>query len=134
MENSKRIIRIEGLVSSGSGEGTKFTKLPWFEEQVRRKLGFAPYPGTLNLKLDEYGKRVKKVLEKTNSIVIVPEDGYCRGKCFKVRVMDSVEGAVVIPEVEGYPDNLLEVVVPINLREKFGLKDGDLVVLDILVE
>lgn len=134
MKTIIRTIRIKGRVFSGSGEGTKFTELSWFKEQVRAKLGFVPYPGTLNLKLDEEGKRARKILEKANSMVIVPEEGFCHGKCFRARVMDSINGAIVIPKVEGYPDDMLEVIAPISLREKFRLRDGDTVVLDILLE
>jgi len=94
--------------------------------------GFTPYPGTLNLKLDEEGKRLRRVLE-VNPTVIASENGYCRGKCFKAR-LGFIDVVVIIPEVEGYPDDMLEVVAPVNLRESFGLKDGELVVLSIVLE
>ncbi|MEM0058310.1 MAG: DUF120 domain-containing protein [Candidatus Bathyarchaeia archaeon] len=129
-----RTIRIKGQVFSGFGEGARFTELSWFKEQVMSKLGFVPHPGTLNLKLDEEGKRARTILEKAKSVVIVPKEGFCHGKCFKARVMDSVDGAIVIPEVKSYPDDMLEVIAPISLREKFRLRDGDTVVLDILLE
>jgi len=45
-----------------------------------------------------------------------------------------VDGAVIIPEVGGYPDNVLEVIAPINLRERFRLKDGDYVELSLTFE
>jgi CTP-dependent riboflavin kinase len=86
----------------------------------------------LNLKLDEEGKRLREAFE-VNPKVVVSENGYCRGKCFKAR-FGFMEVVVVLPEVEGYPDDVLEVVAPVNLRRKFGLKDGDLVVLSILLE
>jgi riboflavin kinase len=33
--------------------------------------------------------------------------------------------AVIIPQIQDYPENVLEVIAQVNLREKLGLKDGD---------
>lgn len=134
MKNQTKMVRFEGTVFSGTGEGAKFVKLPWVKRQILEKAGFTPYAGTLNLRLDVKNKKARSFLDKADSMVIVPEVGYCRGKCFKARIMDSVEGAVIIPEVEGYPDDVLEVVAPINLRQKFGLKDGDRLEISIILE
>lgn len=134
MKSQIKTIRVKGYVFSGFGIGKEFTGLSWFKRQVRDKLGFDPYPGTLNLKLDRACGRIKEILRKAKPTVIASEYGYCRGKCFRVCIMDSIEGAVVIPEVEKYPDDVLEVIAPINLREKFKLKDGDQIILSIMLE
>ena len=134
MEKKTKLIHLEGEVFSGTGEGAKFAGLPWVKSQIKDKLGFTPHPGTLNIRLTEKCVRFRKLLEKGKSIEILPESGYCRGKCFKAYIMDCLEGAIVIPEVEGYPINVLEVIAPINLREKFKLKDGDKVEITIVLE
>ena len=134
MKKQTKIIRLKGIVFSGTGEGAKFTELPWVKSQIKEKFGFTPYTGTLNIKLDRNHLKVRKMLEKKKSVIILPEPGYCRGKCFKAYVMGSVEGAVILPEVEGYPNDVLEVVAPINLREKFGFKDGDTVEVIVVLE
>jgi len=36
-----------------------------------------------------------------------------------------LECAIVIPEVAGYPEDVLEIVAPANLRETLQLEDGD---------
>lgn len=43
---------IEGEVVSGLGEGRYFLSLPPYKEIFKKILGFEPYEGTLNLKLD----------------------------------------------------------------------------------
>jgi len=134
MRKETKTIRVKGRVFSGTGEGAKFIKLSWVKDQIREKMGFTPYEGTLNLRLNGEDKKVKKALEEADSVIILPESGYCRGKCFKARIMESVDGAVIIPEVEGYPDDVLEVIAPINLRERFRLKDGDYVELSLTFE
>ncbi|MGQ9551608.1 MAG: DUF120 domain-containing protein [Candidatus Bathycorpusculaceae bacterium] len=125
-------MRISGKVSSGRGEGEKFIELPWVKEQIEAKLGFAPHPGTLNIRLSNETIKLKKLLKKAKSIVICPADGFCLGRCFKAYLASDVECAVVIPEVADYPEDLLEVIAPANLREKLQLRDGDVVEIKIV--
>ena len=129
--NSFKILVVKGKVFSGSGEGAKFIELPWVRKQIAEKLGFIPYLGTLNIKLAKDGVKVKKLLEKAKSIEISPVNGFCRGRCIKACLMDNVECAIIIPEIAGYPEDVLEVIAPINLRERFLLKNGDVVKVKI---
>jgi riboflavin kinase len=132
MKCRTKVIRIKGRVFSGTGEGARFTSLSWFRRQIVERFGFIPYPGTLNLKLDDGGK-FRKILENANPIIIEPGRGYCSGKCFGARLR-SMKVVIVIPEVESYPSDVLEVIAPVNLREKFGLRDGDQVILSLLLK
>jgi riboflavin kinase len=117
-------VKLSGRVFSGQGEGEKFLELPWVKCQIKAKLGFIPYHGTLNIRLSEESAERRKLLEKSASIRVSPAEGYCSGKIFKALV-GVLECAVVIPEVAGYPPDVLELVAPVNLREKFKLADGD---------
>lgn len=125
-----KTLNVKGKVFSGSGEGSRFTSLPWVKEQIEEKLGFTPYVGTLNIKLlgnyADFNKQLKKA-----SIEILPEKGFCRGRCLPAFFMDETKCAIVIPEIANYPEDVIEVIAPINLREKFQLKDGDLVEVNL---
>lgn len=134
MEKQPKTIQVKGRVFSGRGEGSKFIGLPWVKSQTAEKLGFTPFKGTLNLLLDGDNSNIIEALENAKPTLIVPEPGYCRGKCLKASIMGSVEGAIVIPEIEGYSKNVLEVIAPVNLRERFRLKDGDTVEIMVFVE
>jgi riboflavin kinase len=123
---------LKGKVSSGSGEGAKFTELRWVRRQIAQKLGFTPYPGTLNIRLTEDNVKFK-LLKKSKSIQISPANGFCRGTCFNAYLMDNLKCAIVIPEVANHPESLLEVVASMNLREKYHLKDGDTVEVKIVL-
>jgi riboflavin kinase len=46
--------------------------------------------------------------------------------------MDTLKCAIVTPEIDNYPEDILEVIAPINVREKFKLKDGDMVNVQIM--
>lgn len=124
---------IKGKVFSGKGEGEKFMKLPWVKKQIAEKLGFTSYTGTLNIKLSEEDVKTRMQLEKAHPIRIMSAAGFFSGKCFKASLNDIVECAVIIPEVPGYPADVVEIVASTNLREKLQLKDGDTVWLTITI-
>ena len=63
---------------------------------------------------------------------ISPSKGFCRGKLFKAYFVNYLKCAIVKPKVVNYPENVIEIVAPVNLREKFQLKDGDVVEVKIL--
>ena len=124
---------VKGQVISGKGEGAKFLKLIWVRKQIKEKLGFTPHLGTLNIRLSKEYSGTKDLLKQAKGIVIMPTNGFYRGKCFRAYVMDGAECAIVIPEVEDYPEDLMEIVAPVNLREKLELKDGDTIEVKILL-
>jgi CTP-dependent riboflavin kinase len=121
---------LDGKVVSGQGSGRKYLELTWVMQQIEEKLGFKPYPGTLNLMLSEESARFRKLLEKAKSVKICPAEGYCVGIIVKATI-NKVECVLVIPQVEGYPENILEIIAPANLRETLKLKDGDSVAVAI---
>ena len=127
------MLHVKGKVFSGSGEGVKFTEIPWVRKQITEKLGFIPHPGTLNIKLTEGIVELQKLSKKAKAMEISPAKGFCRGRCFHAYFMDTLKCAIVIPEVENYPEDMLEIIAPINLREKFKLKDGETVDVKIML-
>ncbi len=124
---------LRGRVSSGGGRGNLFVNLPWAEKQFKDKLGFKPYPGTLNLQLSP-GTDVKALRNTMKGIKIKAPEGFHEGRCFKALIMGKHFGAVVVPDVPGYPNDLLEVLAPVNLRETLNLKDGVDIEVDVLLD
>jgi riboflavin kinase len=124
---------VQGKVFSGSGEGAKFIQLSWVKNQITQKLGFTPYPGTLNIKLTEDSINIKELLKKAKATEISPAEGFRHGKCFEAYFMNGLKCAIVIPDVMNYPANIIEIIAPINLRAKFQLKDGDAVKVKIIL-
>jgi len=117
-------IKLSGKVFSGQGRGEEFLKLPWVKRQMKTKLGFTPYQGTLNIKLSGESAKRRKLLEKATSMKICPAEGFCSGTVIKASI-GALECAIVIPEVAGYPEDVLEILAPTNLRETLQLMDGD---------
>ena len=125
-------IKFAGTVFSGTGQGKKFMELPWVKQQLTKKLGFSPYAGTLNIRLNKESAKQKSQLEKQHGIIVYPEESYYAGLLFKAKI-GTDECFIVIPQVPNYPKDVLEVIAPINLREKLNLKDGDQATVEVTV-
>ncbi|MEM2577176.1 MAG: DUF120 domain-containing protein, partial [Candidatus Bathyarchaeia archaeon] len=70
-------IKLEGKVFSGLGEGAYYISQPEYKKQFIEKLGFNPYPGTLNVKIEECYLRKVFLLKCYPSIII---EGFSNGK------------------------------------------------------
>jgi riboflavin kinase len=125
-------IAFRGKDFSGLGDGKKFIGLPWVKQQIEEKLGFSPYSGTLNIHLTQEGKKKKILFENAAEIVVEPQAGYCPGVLFRACI-GLLDCAVVIPQVQNYPSDVLEVIAPICLREKLKLADGNSVTVTVSV-
>lgn len=130
LEGLPPAIEIKGEVFSGIGEGAYYTSLHGYRRQFLRKLGFDPYPGTLNIRLKtSLDRRLRRDLESYRGIYIEGfQDEYRTYggvRCFKATVNDRIEGAVLIADRTHYDDSVLEVISPVYIRRVLGLKDGD---------
>lgn len=137
-EEKPRSIIFEGEVFTGLGEGAYYVAQEGYRRQFIEKLGFDPYPGTLNLKISgEKNLMLRAMLNAYPGIEIKGFKNKNRTfgpvKCFLAIINDREKGAVVIAERSHYGKDVLEVIAPVYLREKLGLKDGDKVKVEILV-
>ncbi len=64
-------ITLEGTVFTGLGEGAYYIGRESYRQQFVEKLGFDPYPGTLNLKLvGDYDVKARTELEAYPAIAV----------------------------------------------------------------
>lgn len=126
---------LRGVVESGRREAAGFIRIPWVAERLGELLGRPPYPGTLNLRLREPGAlRAWRELASTPGLPIeAREADFCAAAYFPVRLGGGVAAGIVLPYVEGYPADVVELVAARNLRETLGLHDGAEVVLEVVV-
>jgi len=125
-------VRLSGRLVTGVGEAKGFTRLPWAREQFVAKLGIDPFPGTLNILLEDAAERAKWMLVKADAGVLIkpPDPKFCDARCYKLRI-GGIDGAAVVPAVAGYPDAQLEVIAAVGLRAALGLRDGDTVAVEL---
>ena len=119
-----------GQVFTGFREGGFYVSLKGYSKHFRSTLGFVPFPGTLNLRLDDPVQIEQRGRLAALRGIEVP--GFDDGKrtygpvwCFRARVEGRYPAAVLAIERTHYDNTVLEVISPTNLRRTLGLNDGD---------
>jgi len=127
--------KLIGRLATGIGMGTTFTQLDWAKDQFKNRVCVDPFPGTINVIVDDPDSMPVWVrLKQTDGIHMDnPNDGPhdCDAKCWKVSINDEIDGAIVFPLVDGYPPAQVEVIAAVGIRDAFGIEDGDTVTLTL---
>lgn len=125
---------LSGKVITGLGEGQYYISLEGYRRQFREKLSFDPFPGTLNIKLDAESIELRKRISPDIRISGFTDQNrtFGSGSCFKVRISD-IKGAVIIPERTHYPEDIIEVIAPLNLRHYLNVEDGSTVEVEVII-
>ena len=126
--DEKLVVRLVGTVTSGLGEGGFYMSLEGYAKQFIEKLGFKPYPGTLNVRLRPEYVKYRLYLDALPGIYI---EGFSNGlrtyggvKCFKASVHGLPAAVLIIERTHHGPDTI-EVISPYKLRDALNIKDGD---------
>jgi len=130
MEEQTTEFTFQGRVFTGLGEGGYYVSLHGYTKQFLSRLGFEPFPGTLNLRLTSPPQiEQRRQLQFLKGIEIQGfEDGnrtYGPVKCFKAKLVGGIPAAVLGIERTHYDHSVLEVISPENLRKRLALGDGD---------
>ena len=133
-----KVIELVGTVVKGMGEGSYYMSLNGYRLQFISKLGFDPYPGTLNIKLDKMYIDAKQEITKYPPIII---EGFSDGKrtyggvrCYRAKMNDTIDGAILIPERTHHDDSILEFISPVKIMDTLGIKHGDKVSIKVNIE
>jgi len=109
--------------------------LDWVQGALHSALGFSPYPATLNLRLESeqemsVWREVKSQLEGIS--IPSPDSSFCQARCFPVKIENKHPGAVLLPVVQGYPEDKIEVIAAVRLKDALQVRDGDRMTLEFL--
>jgi riboflavin kinase len=132
-------LRLAGTVTGGMGEGRHYISLPGYMEQFRDRLGYEPFPGTLNVELTDESVRARPEMAGFDA---VPIDGwedeertFGPATCFAAAVEGDggtyEDAHVIVPERTHHDESQLEVIAPEKLRDALSLSDEDRVVVRI---
>jgi riboflavin kinase len=125
---------LEGVVTDGLGEGRYYVALPGYRDQFNAKLGFDPYPGTLNIQLTAPSVQIRK---KLDALAWIEIDGFtAEGRTFgSARCLScTIEGhqcAIIMPGRTHYPEDVVEIISPVALRKTLDLTDRDVVRVEV---
>lgn len=130
-------ITLEGTVFTGLGEGAYYISKEAYRKQFIEKLGFDPYPGTLNLKLTtDYDIKARNELEAYPAVEVGGFKNEDRTfgpvKCYPVIIDNKVKGALISALRSHYDASVLEIIAPVQLRKHLGLKDGHKARVEVL--
>ena len=132
--------RITGVIFSDLGLAASFMSLGWVQRALRESLGFAPFPATLNVRPQGGDDSAvwRRVRAGSPGLPLpIAETGFCSARLYPVVISrgigerdERVDGAVIVPEVNDYPSEKIEIVAPVRLKEHWGVSDGDVLTLE----
>lgn len=120
-------MEISGIIYSGAGKGAFFTQIDWVVQQCMKHLGYPPFPGTLNVRIEDQDLASLDRFLETSDFELIPDDpDFCAAQVKKIQI-NSIPAAVVIPgkDVRIHEDRMLEVISSRSLKKLLDLKDGD---------
>ena len=128
---AKALPRLAGKVATGIGEGKFYTQIKGYRHQFIGKLGIDPYPGTLNIEVNQ-AERLSFLFSR-NPVKIDSFSSHGRTfgeiSAYPVRI-NKLKTALIIPERTRHDKDIVEVISGAYLREKLCLKDKDKVILE----
>ncbi|UCG36222.1 MAG: CTP-dependent riboflavin kinase [Candidatus Bathyarchaeota archaeon] len=126
----------EGVVFSGLGEGAYYVKQDGYRKQFMEKLGFDPFPGTLNIRLtSDYDMKVREELESYPAIEIEGFKNESRTfgavKCYPILLNNKAKGALIFALRTHYDSAVLEIIAPQFLRNQLRIRDKQKVKIEV---
>ncbi len=136
LDSAPSHVELKGTLISGMGEGTYYMGLKGYTKQFQTKIGYIPFPGTLNVRLDQkIHQEAIKQFETLNGIKINSfSDGkrtYGWVKCFNAKLNNSANCELIILERTHHDDSIIELISKSCLRKTAKLKDGSKVSIKI---
>ena len=122
-------VQIKGTLVSGMGEGAYYMGLKGYTKQFKSKIGYVPFPGTLNVRIDQkIHQEAIKQFETLNGIKIKSfSDGkrtYGWVKCFPAKLNNSVNCDLILLERTHHDNSVIELISKTCLRKTAKLKDN----------
>jgi 3,4-dihydroxy 2-butanone 4-phosphate synthase len=132
-------VELRGKVIDGMGKAGEFLSMPNYTEQFEDRLGYEPFPGTLNVELDDSYQYVAQRIHAVEPIRIngwEDEDrNYGPVSCYSATLAvgddQYTQVHVLDPDRSTHGTQTIEVIAPVELRSKLELSDGDEVKLKI---
>jgi len=138
LDSSPSYVDLKGTLVSGMGEGAYYMGLKGYTKQFKSKIGYVPFPGTLNVRLDKkiHQESIKQ-FETLDGIKIKSfSDGkrtYGWVKCFSAKLNNSINCELIMLERTHHDDSVIELISKSCIRKNAKLKDGSKVSIKIQI-
>ena len=136
LDSSPSHVDLEGTLISGMGEGAYYMGLKGYSKQFKSKIGYVPFPGTFNVRLDQkiHQESIKQ-FETLDGIKIKSfSDGkrtYGWVKCFSAKLNNTINCQLIVLERTHHDDSVIELISKVCLRKNNKFKDGSKVSIKI---
>jgi riboflavin kinase len=138
LDSSPSHVELKGTLISGMGEGAYYMGLKGYTKQFQSKIGYVPFPGTLNVLLDQkIHQAAVKQFETLDGIKI---DSFSDGKrtygwvkCFTAKLNNSIDCELIMLERTHHDTSIIELISKYCLRKTAKLKDGSKVLIKISI-
>ncbi len=136
LDSSPSYVKLCGTLVSGMGEGAYYMGLRGYTKQFQSKIGYVPYPGTLNVRLDQrIHQELVKQFETLDGIKIKSFSDKKRTfgwvRCFNAKLDDSIDCELIILERTHHDDSIVELISKHCLRDAAKIRDGSKVSITI---
>jgi len=132
---SKPVIELSGTIVSGLGEGRYYLSVRGYTKQFEERLGFMPYAGTLNVKLDEESAATRVRLDNLSPIYIssfkTSNRTYGGIRCYRA-LIGGIDGAVIVPDRSHYKNDVIETVARVSIKQTLNTDNGDFIEVAIV--
>ena len=131
-------IELKGEIISGMGEGAYYMSLKGYTKQFKSKIGYVPFPGTLNVKLyqKEYLEAIQQVDDLDGQKINSFSDGkrtYGWVKCFTAKLNRTINCQLIRLERTHYDNSIIELISKNNICKAANLKLGSKVSIKIII-
>ena len=118
------------------GEGSYYMSLKGYTKQFKSKIGYVPFPGTLNIKLEQ--EEYTEAIQQFDHLDGIKIDSFSDGKrtygwvkCFHATLNNSIKCELIRLERTHHNNSVIELISKNNLRKTSKLKTGSKVTVQI---
>lgn len=122
-------IELGGTLVSGMGEGAYYMSLKGYTKQFKTKIGYIPFPGTLNVRLDK--KEHVEAARQLGSKEGIKIDGFSDGrrtygwvKCYPCTINGKIDCQLILLERTHHDYSVIELISETDIRKRLVLKNG----------
>ena len=131
-------IELKGEIISGMGEGAYYMSLKGYTKQFKSKIGYVPFPGTLNVKLyqKEYFESIQQIDDLDGQKINSFSDGkrtYGWVKCFTAKLNRTINCQLIRLERTHYDNSIIELISKNSICNTANLKLGSKVSIKIII-
>ncbi len=135
IESAPSSMNLAGRVVSGSGEGRYYMALRGYTRQFRARVGYVPFPGTLNVRLDAASASEAERLDSARGTMI---EGFSDGartygwvRCHAATINGRVPCELIRLERTHHERSIVELVAATSLRRRLRVTDGSRVTVSV---